>query len=74
MLYLVLVPLLRVEAVIKSRPAFSMLWEHSPNSVHLKPRLQLRVWLCGTLPAKYRIVYSICPLKLKLALLFVLPS
>lgn len=51
-LYLVLVPPLRAEAVIKCRPAFSMLWEHSPNSMPLKPRLQFRVWLCGALPTK----------------------
>lgn len=61
MLYLLLVPPLRVEAVLKCRPAFSMLWKHSPNSVHLRPRLQLRVWLCGALPAKYYMVYSIWP-------------
>jgi len=71
-LYLVLIPPVRVEAIIKCRPAFSMLWEHSPDSVHLMPRLQLGVQLHGALPAKYNIVYFICLLKLRFALLFIL--
>lgn len=59
MLYPALVPALMVEAIIKGRPAVSISWEHSPNSAHLKPRLQLKGWLHGALSAKYHMVYPV---------------
>lgn len=53
--------------------AFSTLWEHSPDSLHQKPRVELRVWLCGALPATHHMVCSTYSLQFSFALLFVLP-